>query len=217
MFKVEKRTTFKDRALSQIRDAIRKGWLKPGERLNEGKLANDMGISRFPIREAIRSLEKEGLVTTVPFKGTFVNELNEKDLDELYSLRLLLETHAIELLIKNITDEKIAELESILNDMQTGLTHEKEDLISEDLKFHKKICELSNHGKLLEVWKNLSSQIRAFLAVEQYSHDNIDYLYDSHKVILDAIRAKDKPRAQKRLRENINNGIQRIKSCQNFD
>ena len=217
MFKVEKRTTFKDRALSQIRDAIKKGWLKPGERLNEANLASDMGISRFPVREAIRSLEKEGLVSTIPFKGTFVNKLNEKDLDELYSLRILLETYAIKQLVKNITDEKIAEIESILSEMQKGIEDQKRDLISEDMKFHRKICELCDNAKLLEIWRNLSGQIRSFLAVEQYSYESIDHLYDTHKIILDAIKTKDSRLAQKCLRENIANGLERIKSERPFD
>lgn len=217
MFKVEKRATYKDRALTQIRDAIKKGWLKPGERVNEAKLASDMGISRFPIREAIRSLEKEGLVVAIPFKGVYVNKLNEKDLDELYSLRILLEIYAVKHLVKNISKEKITELQSILDDMEKGIKHKKRDLISEDMKFHRKICELCDNAKLLEIWNNLSGQIRSFLAVEQHSHDSINYLYDSHKIILDAIKAKDSRQAQKRLRENIANGLKQIKSYKSFD
>jgi DNA-binding transcriptional regulator YhcF (GntR family) len=76
-----------NQALKEIREAIRKGKLKPGDRLVEMQLAEEMHISRFPIREALRYLEKEGLVETKPFKGTYVAKLTERDMEELYSLR----------------------------------------------------------------------------------------------------------------------------------
>ena len=91
VFSRQKRSTLMDRAFQQIREAIRSGKLKPGDRLVESQLAEEMQISRFPIREALRYLEKEGLVKTKPFKGTYVAQLTEKDMEELYSLRSAIE------------------------------------------------------------------------------------------------------------------------------
>ena len=83
VFSKQKRATLTDQALRQIREAIRSGKLKPGDRLVEAQLAQEMHISRFPIREALRSLEKEGLVHTEPFKGSYVAQLTEKDMEAI--------------------------------------------------------------------------------------------------------------------------------------
>ena len=80
VFSKQKRSTLMNKALQEIREAIRKGRLKAGDRLIETQLAEEMQISRFPIREALRYLEKEGLVETKPFKGTYVAQLTEKDI-----------------------------------------------------------------------------------------------------------------------------------------
>lgn len=217
MFKVEKRATLKDQALNQIRNAISDGWFKPGDRINEGKLAADMGMSRFPVREAITCLEGEGLVVTIPFKGTFINKLNKKDLEELYTLRILLETHAIEALIQTLTPEKEEALSMVLEDMQDGIQKNQKDIATEDLKFHEKICELSGNGKLLEVWRNLSAQIRLFLIFEQQSYEDITHLYDSHKLILDMIKTRDKEKSAAEIRKNIQTGLDRILDTHLFD
>ena len=83
VFSKQKRATLTDQALRQIREAIRSGKLKPGDRLVEAQLAQEMHISRFPIREALRYLEKEGLVHTEPFKGSYVAQLTEKDMEAI--------------------------------------------------------------------------------------------------------------------------------------
>jgi DNA-binding GntR family transcriptional regulator len=161
VFSKQKRPTLMSQALQEIREAIRKGKLKPGDRLVETQLAEEMYISRFPIREALRYLEKEGLVETKPFKGTYVAKLTERDMEELYSLRSAIEEFAIRILIKHINAEKIKKLESIFDSMQQASKNEDLDkLISEDFRFHQTICELSDHRKLLEVWAIQERKIR---------------------------------------------------------
>ena len=118
VFTSQKRATLTNRALKEIRDAIRNGKLKPGERLVEMQLAEEMQISRFPIREALRYLEKEGLVETKPFKGTHVARFTEQDMEELYSLRSSLEELAVRILIENLDEKKIKKLETIVQSMQ---------------------------------------------------------------------------------------------------
>ncbi len=135
VFTKQKRPTLMNQALKEIREAIRKGKLKPGDRLVEMQLAKEMHISRFPIREALRYLEKEGLVATKPFKGTYVAQLTERDMEELYSLRSAIEAFAILILIKHIDAEKIKKLESIFQSMQQASQNEDLDkLISEDFR-----------------------------------------------------------------------------------
>ena len=205
VFSKQKRPTLMSQALQEIREAIRKGKLKPGDRLVETQLAEEMHISRFPIREALRYLEKEGLVETKPFKGTYVAQLTERDMEELYSLRTAIEALAIRILIKNIDTEKIKKLESVFQSMQQASKNEDLDkLISEDFRFHQTICELSDHRKLLEVWLTLENQLRVFLTIEkQLFGDSVQFV-KSHIPILEAIQERKIRPAQKAIRDHLN-------------
>ena len=205
VFSKQKRPTLMSQALQEIREAIRKGKLKPGDRLVETQLAEEMHISRFPIREALRFLEKEGLVETKPFKGTYVAQLTERDMEELYSLRTAIEALAIRILIKNIDAEKIKKLESVFKSMQQASKNEDLDkLISEDFRFHQTICELSDHRKLLEVWLTLENQLRVFLTIEKQLFGNSVQFVKSHIPILEAIRKRKIRPAQKAIRDHLN-------------
>ena len=213
IFKKEERTTLKTQAFNQIREAIKTGKLKPGDRLIETELAKQMGISRFPVREAISGLEREGLVVTRPFKGSYVSEFDEKDLEELYCLRMALEELAIGLLMKKITDREVKELKSVFREMEKAVNKKKRDLISEDLRFHRTICELSGNRRLLEMWLSLSDQIRSFITMEQRSYKSVDHLPETHRIILEAIVNGNSRLAQKRIRENIENGLHVLKEA----
>lgn len=212
VFSKQKRPTLMNQALEEIRDVIRKGKLKPGDRLVEMKLAKEMHISRFPIREALRYLEKEGLVETKPFKGTYVTQLTERDMEELYSLRSAIEEFAVRILIKHIDEEKIGKLESILQSMQQASKKEDLDkLISEDFRFHQTICELSEHRKLLEVWLTLENQLRVFLTIEKQLFGNSLQFVKSHNPILEAIQGRKIRPAQKAIRDHLDWAMQVIR------
>jgi DNA-binding GntR family transcriptional regulator len=203
VFSKQKRPTLMHQALQEIREAIRKGKFKPGDRLVETQLAEEMHISRFPIREALRYLEKEGLVEAKPFKGTYVAQLTERDMEELYSLRSAIEAFAIRILIKHIDAEKIKKLESVFRSMQQASKNEDLDkLISEDFRFHQTICELSDHRKLLEVWLTLENQLRVFLTIEKQLFGNSAQFVKSHIPILEAIQERKIRPAQKAIRDH---------------
>ncbi|MCP4398852.1 MAG: GntR family transcriptional regulator [bacterium] len=202
MFKIEKRSLLVEQAANQIREVIQSGQLKPGDRLIETDLANKMQIGRNAVREAIRYLEKEGLVTTIPFKGAQVSEFSEKDLEEVYTLRTALEELAIRTLVKHLDTQKIEKLESVLHDMErVARQGSVKDYIDADLRFHQAICELSEHRKLLDTWLTLTYQMRAFIGVEGhfYEKDTPDTLWKSHIPIVDAIKAGDSDLAVKHM------------------
>ncbi len=212
VFSRQKRPTLMNQALQEIREAIRKGKLKPGDRLVEMHLAEEMNISRFPIREALRYLEKEGLVETKPFKGTYVAQLTERDMEELYSLRSAIEEFAVRILVKHIDEKKIKKLESIFQSMQQAAKEEDLDkLISQDFRFHQAICELSDHRKLLEVWLTLENQLRVFLTIEKQLFGNSAQFVKSHNPILKAIQARKIRPAQKAIRDHLNWAMQVIR------
>ena len=204
VFTKQKRATLTDQALRQIREAIRSGKLKPGDRLVETQLAEEMNISRFPIREALRYLEKEGLVHTEPFKGTYVAQLTEKDMEELYSLRSAIEELAVRILIKTIDEKKIKKLESIVASMiEASKTEDIDKMITEDLRFHQTICELSGHRRLLDVWLNLENQLYIFLTIEKDLFGNSYRFVTTHHPILEAIKGRKIRPAQKAIRDHL--------------
>jgi DNA-binding GntR family transcriptional regulator len=213
IFKKQERITLKSLALSQIKGAILSGKLRPGDRIVEARLAQEMGISKFPIREAIRYLEREGLVVTFPFKGTYVSNFDENDVEELYTLRSALEELAIRILMSKLDEEKIAQLDSILADMQKAANEQKVDkVISEDMRFHRTICELSGHRKLLEMWLTLQDQIKSFIAREEYFYGQANQLVETHYPVLEAIKSGNKQLVEKSIRDHLKNAIGVVKN-----
>ena len=203
IFQKQERTTLKMVALKQIKEALQSGKLKSGDRIVEAELAREMGISRFPIREAISSLEKEGLVVTLPFKGTYVSQFDEKDLEELYTLRSALEELAIRLLMQKISSKEIKKLDSVLKAMEQATHKRKVVLISEDMRFHRTICELSGHRRLFDMWLTLQDQLRSFIALEEHSYEEADQLLKTHYPIMEAIKKGDSSLAEKCIRDHI--------------
>ncbi len=110
---IEHHQTLREKILGTIRDAILKGDLKPGEKVAEPELAERFGISRTPIREAFRQLESEGYLTVVPRKGAVVAALSERDVEEYYEVKSILEGYAAELAAANLTEKELVKLESI--------------------------------------------------------------------------------------------------------
>lgn len=210
IFQKEDRSTLVVKVANQIREAIKSGKLKPGEHIIEGDLAMDMGISRFPIREAIRYLEKEGLVTTTPYKGAHVTELAEKDLEEIYSLRTVIEELAIRTLIKHLDSEKVKKLESVVTAMKQVAKNCRtiEEVIDVDLSFHRTICELAENRRLLELWLNLSHQLRAFIVLDDhlYGDDTPEKTLETHYPVFEAIKKEDSDLAVNQMKKVMTRG-----------
>jgi DNA-binding GntR family transcriptional regulator len=157
-----------DVALSTIRDALTSGRLKPGERLLEAVIAGQMGISRAPVREALRQLAQEGLVVHKPHRGAFVASLSPSDAREVYSLRAALEGHAAYLVSHSATDTELQELLALATAMQLpAQANDLPALIERDFRFHKRLCELAGQKRLMDVWLSMSTQIRAFITITQ--------------------------------------------------
>ena len=217
IFEKQQRTTLKAQALRQIKEAILSGKLKPGDRIVEAELAEMMAISRFPIREALVYLEKEGLVVASPFKGTYVSQFDQKDLEELYTLRSALEELAIRILMEKINKGKIGKLESILKAIEKAAQKKNvEKLISEDLRFHRTICELSNHRKLLEMWLTLEEQLRSFILLEDI-YQGSDQLLQTHYPLLEAIKSGDGQLAEERMRSHLMEALSLLKEQRKGD
>jgi DNA-binding GntR family transcriptional regulator len=185
--------TLRGQAYDILKREILSGALGPGERVNEVVMAGWLGISRGPLREAIRNLEQEGLLTSAPHRGTFVRRLNEVEAAELQEVRLALETAAACRLARRWTPEAKALLEERLARLR-GMHLDNSTLaerMSADLAFHEAICECSGNDTLLETWRSLIGRIT--IMVLNVGPQRMSELQDAdaHKPLVEAIASGD--------------------------
>ena len=147
-----------------LRDAIRKGILKPGERLMEIHLAEQLGVSRTPVREAIRKLELEGYVIMMPRRGTYVSNLSIKDINEVFEIRTSLDSLASGLAAERITDEELEHLQRLL--VVIGEAIKRKKIWKKSLKlirkFHDILYQASRNNRLVGIIYNLREQFDKF-------------------------------------------------------
>ena len=211
IFSKQNRPTMTQIALENIREAIETGVLKPGMRIIESQLSNELGMSRFSIREALCHLEKEGLIQTIPFKGVTVAHITPKDIEDLMKVRCALEELAIQLAIKHMDSDKIKILESIMDLMKNALdSNSEEDILNEDLRFHQSICEFSGNGRLLNAWMPLASQIRVCLKMEYPLFQTAMEFVSTHIPLLEVIVAGNQQKATELIRDHIYGSLKRI-------
>lgn len=196
----------RDVVFKTLREAILKGDLAPGERLMEIKLANQLGVSRTPIREAIRKLELEGLVVMVPRKGAEVAKITEKDLRDVLEVRASLEELAISLACERITDEKIVELKDALEQFRTVIKGKDVTKIAQmDVAFHDVIFESTQNARLVQMVNNLREQMYRYRLEYLKDFSTHSRLDEEHVKIFEAVSARDIERATALIREHIYN------------
>ena len=196
----------RDVVFKTLREAILKGDLAPGERLMEIKLANQLGVSRTPIREAIRKLELEGLVVMVPRKGAEVAKITEKELRDVLEVRASLEELAISLACERITDEKIAELKDALEQFRTVIKGKDVTKIAQmDVAFHDVIFEATQNARLVQMVNNLREQMYRYRLEYLKDFSTHSRLDEEHVKIFEAVSARDIERATALIREHIYN------------
>lgn len=189
-----------------VRGAIISGALKPGERLMEVQLAEKLGVSRTPIREAIRKLELEGLVIMIPRKGAYVADLSIKDITEVLEIRAALEGLASGLAALRITEEEIDQIE--LNAKQFHKAIEDNDfdgIVQADIEFHDNIFKATRNEKLMQINNNLREQVQRFrIMYISKSNKSMDLARD-HYEIAEAISKRDIDAAERIARKHIEN------------
>lgn len=187
-----------------LREVIIKGLLPPGSRLLEIELAEKLGVSRGSLREALRTLEGEGLVETFHGKGTFIASLSERNIQEVYSLRLILETEAVRLAAEKATPQQIGQLETLVKTMEEAASLEDiAETLRLDNEFHQFIWEIADHNQLKEVLQRLFSQFRMYLTANVYVQDYLSTGINSHKKIFEGIRQKDTELAVAGIRAHL--------------
>ena len=189
-----------------LRQAILKGELKPGERLMEIALAEKLGVSRTPIREAMRKLELEGLVVMIPRRGAQVANITEKDLNDVLEVRITLENMAIEKACTNMPEEDVQELQKVARDFERSTAEgELVKMAEADVNFHETIYRAADNKRLMQVLNNLREQIYRY-RVEYLKEDEArNRLVKEHEKITQAIKARDVKKAQELSFEHLEN------------
>ncbi|MDF2892810.1 MAG: transcriptional regulator, GntR family [Clostridia bacterium] len=189
-----------------IRNAIISGDLKPGERVMEVQMAESLGVSRTPVREAIRKLELEGLVIMLPRKGAYVSDLSVKDLTEVMEIRASLEGLAAGLASIRIDEAEIEDLEVRALKFHKSIEDEDVDvLILRDLEFHDAIFRASRNERLIQLNNNLIEQVQRFREIYHKKVHKSKETSKEHYEIVEAISNRDVDKAEKLARIHIEN------------
>ncbi|MCT4593287.1 MAG: GntR family transcriptional regulator [Anaeromicrobium sp.] len=206
----------RDVVFDHLRNSILNGELKPGERLMEVQLAGQLGVSRTPVREAIRKLELEGLVVMIARKGAYVADLSVKDILDVIEVRSVLEGLAASLAADRMSGEDVSELKEISNKFKACFEEENADgMIEQDRKFHECILKSTRNSKLIQINQGLQEQIHRFRIIYFSEYSQAKDLLEEHEEILNAIIRRDPIKAKEIAAthvENIGNSIVEIEN-----
>jgi DNA-binding GntR family transcriptional regulator len=189
---IERHQTLREKILETIRDAILKGSLKPGERVSEPDLAERFGISRTPIREAFRQLESEGYLQVIPRKGAVVASLTERDVEEFYAIKIILEGFAARMAAEQLSDKDIERLETI-NERLQKLADEGDvkNFFKVHDEFHEVFIKASGNEKLLELINQLVMKFKRLRLASLSQPGRMDISVKEHEQLIDAFKKHD--------------------------
>ena len=196
----------RDVVFKTLRQGILTGELKPGERLMEIHLANKLGVSRTPIREAIRKLELEGLVTMIPRRGAEVAQITEKSMKDVLEVRKVLDDLSVELACERITEEEKELLKNACVDFEEAVkTGDFAKIAKTDVAFHDIIVTATRNIRLSQMVNNLAEQMYRYRF--EYIKDSTQHarLVQEHEEICQGVIAGDKKRALEAIEKHIDN------------
>ncbi|MEM7301303.1 MAG: FCD domain-containing protein [Pseudomonadota bacterium] len=198
-------------AVSAIEDMIVSGELLAGDRINESTLAERLGISRGPIREACRSLEQAGLLTSKTNRGMYVREVSLDEAQELYELRGAVAGLAGELIVKRASTEDIDDLKRLVDQMQDaageGATEKYYKL---NLQFHNDLVRAARNGALEDTYRKIVNQLHLLRRRGLVQEGNLLVSNAEHRAIVTALAARDTETAALALRQHVSNGLTRL-------
>lgn len=188
----------------QVREAILEGRLKPGIRIRQQELAQQFGVSRIPVREALRRLESEGLITVVPHSGARVARMDIDECNELYRLREMIEPMALAESVPRLTETQLAGLRGLLNAIETS-TEDPARWLELDRRFHLDCCAAAPLPRAVAMierfWNQTQQYRRAYMATEH--SDMFEAAIAEHRLIFYAMEQRDGEDAADRLRLHI--------------
>ena len=193
----------RDVVFQTLRQAILRGQLQPGERLMEIHLAQKLGVSRTPVREAIRMLELEGLVTMVPRRGAIVADITVSDLEDVLEVREALEELAVRKACQNMTEEQLEKLKQAADRFSGCLEKDLMASAQADVEFHEIICEATKNKRLVQILNNIREQIYRYRLENLKDHSSHANLVEEHAAICRALEARSEEKASEAIRIHI--------------
>ena len=198
----------RDVVFHTLRRAILMGELEPGERLMELQLTEKLGVSRTPIREAIRKLELDGLVVMVPRRGAAVAHITEKDLQDVLEVRCALEELAVSLACDRMVDEDFDRLEICMKEFEECLkVGDLTEIAQKDVEFHDIIFQATDNNRLIQMLNNLREQMYRYRVEYLKNPENYGQLLQEHEEILCSLRNRECEAAKNALRGHIENQV----------
>jgi DNA-binding GntR family transcriptional regulator len=205
MFETQEKSVLSKQIYNTLREAILEGRLQPGTRLVETTIAKEMGVSRAPLREAIRELDKDGLVEIKTHRETRVVSFSLKDIQELHLLRVVLESILLQSAAEGLSEEELSFLEDLT--MQTHRAAENGDaarLAEVDYGFHKFLCKASNLERLFKIWNDQHQLLHWWFKVMAKSHlDGMISIARDHQLLFEAVNSKDQGTIAQAVFEHI--------------
>ena len=204
---IEKHLTLREKILENIRDAIISGSLKAGSRVSEPELAERYGISRTPIREAFRQLESEGYLTVIPRRGAVVSEFNQKDVEEFYAIKSILEGYAARRACAKLTEKELSRLEAINNRLSELADHKDiKTFFKVHGDFHDLFIKAADNEKLRELIVSLVTRFQRLRLTSLSMPGRMRVSVQEHEKIIEAFRNKDAVLAETLVRKNAEYG-----------
>lgn len=208
-----------DVTVDKLRAAIIRAELAPGQRLVESSLATTLGISRGPLREALQVLEQEGLVVTVPRRGRFVQSADLRTLDEVYSLRRIIEPFAAERALRDWSSSSRRRLRDAIEAIEAASRSERPGLVAErDIEFHATLIELADHRLLSRTWNDsIAGNLHLLLNLTTATHSSLYEAVRRHTMILDALEGGDPAAVRAVVEEHIDDALRRSRTAYPVD
>lgn len=198
---IERHQTLREKILETIRDAILKGSMKPGERVSEPELAERFGISRTPIREAFRQLESEGYLEVIPRKGAVVASLSERDIEEFYAIKIILEGFAARMAAEKLTVKDLERLESINERLgQIAKEGDVKNFFRVHNEFHEVFIKAAGNEKLYEMISQLVMRFKRLRLASLAQPGRMEISVEEHRNMIEAFRNHDGERADSLVR-----------------
>jgi len=207
--KVAEPVSLKDKAYNAIKGAILALKLKPGDPLVESDLAQQLGISKTPVRDALLELEREGFVTKILFKGTYVTEITLKDVRQVFQVRAVLEGLAARLAAPLFSAEELEEAEKILAAAEAALAEGDIVLCSEHgRRFHNLIINKADNQRLQSITRNLDDHLQRFRLLSDQISGRLNKSLKEHRKVLEALRRRDPIAAEKAMQGHLSSVLQ---------
>ncbi len=203
--------TLSDRVVDFLMGRIVSGHIRQGDRINEAEIARKLGISRNPVREAVKRLEERGLLVASPRRGHFVRSFSRKDIYDLFSFRTALETFALRQGLPRMGEAEIESLATCVRDMEAAAAAGDEaQMTTLDVRFHHRICELSRNGHTLHAFQSIMGEVQMLIAFADAGFESLHAAAIDHWPVVEALRGRDPDRAADALAEHIRDAWSRI-------